>query len=167
MGLFNFLKGADTAAEITFPATLGAASKGRVIPMEEIPDPVFSIGAVGRCCGIEPDEGMVYAPIDSKVGQVADTGHAIGLEAGGMDILIHVGVDTVDMEGKGFVSKVKVGQSVQKGDLLMTMDLDAIRAAGHPTTVITVITNSDDYTAVETVASGVVENGDALMRVSK
>lgn len=167
MGLFDFLKGTDTSEEIHFPAVLGSATKGLVIPMEKIPDPVFSIGAVGFCCGVEPDEGKIYAPINSRVGQVADTGHAIGLEAGGMDILIHVGVDTVDMGGKGFSSKVKVGQFVKKGELLMTMDLDAIRDAGHPTTVITVVTNSDDYTTVETVASGVVKNGDELIRVSK
>lgn len=167
MGLFDFLKGTDTPEEIDFPAVLGAVTKGLVVPMEKIPDPVFSIGAVGFCCGIEPDEGKIYAPINSKVSQVADTGHAIGLEAGGMDILIHVGVDTVDMGGKGFSSMVKAGQAVKKGDLLMTMDLEAIRAAGHPTTVITIVTNSDDYAAVETVASGTVENGDAFMRVSK
>lgn len=135
--------------------------------MEQIPDPVFSTGVPGHCCGINPVEGKVYAPVDGKITQVAETLHAIGIEAAGMEILIHVGVDTVEMNGKGFSGKVKLNQTVRKGDLLLTMDLDQIRAAGHETTVILAVANSDDFAAVEIVASGPVAPGTAVIRVSK
>ena len=116
---------------------------------------------------MEPSEGKVYAPIDSKVSQLTDTLHAIGLEAGGMEILIHVGVDTVDMNGDGFSNTVKVGQTVKKGDLLLTMDLDKIRAAGHAATVIMAVTNSDDFASVAEVGSGSVQPGEDVLRISK
>ena len=135
--------------------------------MNQIPDEVFSAGVLGACCGIEPEEGRVYAPIDGKISQLADTLHAVGLEAGGMEILIHVGVDTVDMNGDGFKSEVKPGQTVRKGNLLLTMDLAKIHEAGHPATVIMAVTNSDDFASVEEVASGVVQCGNEVLRVSK
>ena len=137
------------------------------VPMNQIPDEVFSAGVLGACCGNEPEEGRVYAPIDGKISQLADTLHAVGLEAGGMEILIHVGVDTVDMNGNGFKSEVKPGQTVRKGDLLLTMDLAKIHEAGHPATVIMAVTNSDDFASVEEVASGVVQCGNEVLRVSK
>ena len=167
MGLFDFLKNREQPAEITFPAALGAAAKGTFVPMEQVPDEVFSQGIMGVCCGVEPAEGKVYAPVDGKISQVTDTMHALGIEAAGMEILIHVGVDTVDMNGKGFTNKVKLGQSVKKGELLLTMDLDEIKAAGHPATVIMAVTNSDDFASVEPVASGAVEPGSDVLKVSK
>ncbi len=168
MGLFDkLMKGKEQKASITFPATLCATAKGTFVPMNEIPDPVFSQGVLGVCCGIEPMEGKIYSPIDGKISQTTDTGHAIGVEAGGMDILIHVGIDTVGMNGKGFAYKVKLNQMVKRGDLLLTMDLDAIREDGHPTTVITAITNSDDFASVEAIASGTVQPGDSIIRVAK
>lgn len=135
--------------------------------MEQIPDEVFSAGVLGTCCGVEPEEGHVVAPISGKVTQVADTLHAVGLEAGGMEILIHVGVDTVDMNGKGFSCKVKVGQSVEKGQELLTVDLKEIQAAGHPTTIIMAVTNSDDFSAIETTTSGKVDIGTPVLQISK
>ena len=166
MGFFDRLR-EKKAAPFEFPATLGAVMSGTFVPMAQIPDAVFSSGVLGTCCGIEPEEGRVVAPVSGKVTQVADTLHAVGLEAGGMDLLIHVGVDTVDMEGKGFSVKVKVGQSVEKGQELQTMDLEQIRAAGHPTTTILAVKNSDDFSTVEEDASGRVNSGDAVLRISK
>lgn len=167
MGMFDFLKGKAQPAVVAFPAELGAVAKGIFVPMEQIPDPVFSTGVLGQCCGIDPEEGRVYAPIGGKVTQLAGTLHAVGLEAGGIEILIHVGVDTVDMKGNGFTAVVKQGQTVKKGDLLLTMDLDTIRAAGHPTTIITAVTNGDDFASVETVAEGPVQPGDNILRITK
>lgn len=170
MGLFGFLKNKVPQAEpaaITYPATLGAMAEGSFVPMEKIPDGVFSEGIMGQSCGIDPVQGKVYAPIDGKVSQLADTLHAVGLEAGDMELLIHVGVDTVDMNGDGFRSLVKLNQTVKKGDLLLTMDLAKIQAAGHPATVILAVTNSDDFASVEAVASGTVKAGDDLMRVNQ
>lgn len=171
MGIFNFKKdknkNQDVPAAITFPAMLGAVAQGTFVTMTEIPDEVFSTGVLGSCCGIEPKESNVYAPIDGKISQLADTLHAIGIDAGGMEILIHVGVDTVDMNGDGFTNAVSLNQSVKKGDLLLTVDLEKIRAAGHPATVIMVVTNTDDFASVEEVASGAVQAGDDILRVKK
>ena len=170
MGLFDFLKNKEAKAApaaITFPAVLDAPAKGTYVPMADVPDEVFSQGIMGVCCGVEPDEGKVYAPADGTISQTTDTMHALGIEAGGMEILIHVGVDTVDMNGRGFTNKVKEGQTVKKGELLMTMDLAEIRAAGHPATVIMAVTNSDDFASVEPVASGAVQPGTGVLKVSK
>ena len=170
MGLFDFLKGKEQsapAAEVTFPATLGASAKGAFVPMEQIPDEVCSAGILGVCCGIDPADGKVYSPVDGKVTQLTDTLHAVGLEAGGMEVLIHVGVDTVEMNGDGFTNAVKLNQNVRKGDLLLTMSLEKVRAAGHPTTIIMAVTNSDDFASVEVLGSGQLQPGDDLIRVSK
>lgn len=120
---------------------------------------MFSSGVLGKCCGIEPEEGRIVAPISGRVTQVADTLHAVGLEAGGIELLIHVGVDTVEMNGRGFSGKVEVGQTVEKGQELLTVDLDQVRAAGHPATAILAVTNSDGFASVEEMASGRVAGG--------
>lgn len=167
MGMFDFLKGNGHPAAVAFPAVLEAPARGECISMGQIPDPVFSTGVLGVCCGIDPVEGKVYAPVSGKISQVAETLHAIGIEADGIEILIHVGVDTVEMSGDGFSCKLKKGQSVKKGDLLLTMDLDKIKAAGHENTVIMAVTNTDDFSSVETIAKGLVQPGSGVMRVSK
>lgn len=167
MGLFNFLKAKESEASVTFPVSLGSAAKGTFIPMALLPDEMFSQGIMGTCCGVEPVEGKVYAPIDCRISQLTDTLHAIGLEAGGMNILIHVGVDTVDMNGDGFANSVKLGQTVKKGALLLTMDLEKIKAANHPATVIMAVTNSDDFASVEDVGAGEVQPGDDVLRINQ
>ena len=171
MGFFDFLKKSAAPAapaEPTFPMMLAADAKGAFVPMENIPDEVFAQGILGTCCGIDPSEGKVFAPAGGEITQAPDSGHALGIMAdGGVEILIHVGVDTVEMKGDGFSPKVKVGDKVKKGDLLLEMDLGKIAAAGHPAVVITVVTNTDDFKDVEVVASGNVEPGADLIKVSK
>lgn len=172
MGLFDFLKKNEAesvkTAPVQWPVVVAADAKGKAIKMGEVPDPVFSQGVLGLCCGIDPVEGKVYAPIDGKVTQVADSKHALGFAgAGDVEILIHVGVDTVDMNGDGFAPQVKVGDTVKKGQLVLTMDLAKIEAAGHPATVITVVTNSDDYASVDQVGIGEIEVGAELFKISK
>ena len=171
MGFFDFLKKSAAPAapaEPTFPMMLAADAKGAFVPMENNPDEVFAQGILGTCCGIDPSEGKVFAPAGGEITQAPDSGHALGIMAdGGVEILIHVGVDTVEMKGDGFSPKVKVGDKVKKGDLLLEMDLGKIAAAGHPAVVITVVTNTDDFKAVEVVASGDVEPGADLIKVSK
>ncbi len=156
-------KEAPKPAPAPFPHTLGAAAQGTFVPMDEIPDPTFSQGILGICCGIEPETGKVYAPMDGTISQLADTLHAIGIEAGGVELLIHVGIDTVEMKGDGFKSHVKEGQAVKKGDLLLTIDLEKIKAAGHPATIMVAVTNSDELASVEASASGKLMPGDPLM----
>lgn len=139
---------------------------GMLVPMEEIADPVFSSGALGFCCGIEPEEGVVFAPVAGEVVQLSDTLHAVGiLGENGAEVLIHVGVDTVEMNGDGFTALVKEGDKVATGQKLLTMDLDKIVQAGHAKTVITAVTNSDDFTNIEQTADGMVKAGDEIMEL--
>ena len=123
---------------------------------------------LGGGIGILPSKGLVVAPADATVSVVHSTLHALGLQMeDGTELLIHVGVDTVEMKGDGFESKVKLGSKVTKGQLLLAMDLDKIKAAGHPAVGITVVTNTDDFASVDVVASGNVNPGDDMMKVNK
>lgn len=169
MGFLDFLKKKEDVKQApVWPAIIGAECKGTVVPMENIPDEVFSQGILGQCIGIDPAEGKVFAPVDGEITQAPDSGHALGLMSiGGVEVLIHVGVDTVDMNGDGFTPRVKEGDKVKKGQLLLEMDLDKIAAAKHPAVVITVITNTDEFASVESVASGIVEPGADLLKISK
>lgn len=171
MGLFDKLKknpAAPEPASVEWPVVISACAKGSVLKMADVPDPVFSEGVLGFCCGIEPAEGKVYAPVDGKVTQVAGSRHALGFAGpGGVEILIHVGVDTVEMNGDGFAPLVKAGDAVKKGQMVLTMDLDKIRAAGHPTAVITVAANSGDFSGVDLTEAGEVEVGAELLTVRK
>lgn len=172
MGFFDKLKkgllGDQPApAAPAGPLEVGAVAKGTAMAMADIPDPAFSQGMVGFCCGIDPEDGRVCSPVDGVISQVADTLHAVGVDSEGMELLVHCGVDTVDMKGQGFTVLVKEGQKVKKGEPVITMDLDAVRAAGHPTTIITAVTNSDDFAKVEQVKTGPVQVGDAVLTVTK
>lgn len=141
---------------------------GKVVEMEEIPDATFSQGILGWTIGIEPADGTVRAPFDGRVIQAADTGHAVGLvSTDGMELLIHVGVDTVEMGGTGFDIKVKEEDSVKAGQVLMTFDRKAIADAGHPDVAVVIITNADDYASIEKTAGGTVEAGTKVIQASK
>ncbi|SEG01051.1 PTS system, sucrose-specific IIC component [Eubacterium ruminantium] len=134
----------SSAGEIALP------TPGKVIPYTEIPDPTFASGALGQGIGVEPEEGVVFAPMDGEISSVADSKHAIGISgAEDQELLIHVGVDTVEMKGDGFKTFVEEGDKVTKGQKLMEFDIDKIKAAGHPDTVVVLLTNSDDYENVE------------------
>ncbi len=123
-----------------------APSFGMVIPREEIPDETFASGVLGDGVAIKPVSNEVYAPFDGTISTVAESKHAIGISgAGDMELLIHVGVDTVAMNGDGFEVFVKEGDEVKAGQKLMTFDRKKIAAAGHPDCVVTLLTNSDDY----------------------
>lgn len=143
-------------------------TKGKVVPMDQIPDEVFSSGALGVCCGIEPDEGYVYSPLKGEIMHLSDTLHAIGIQGeDGTEILIHVGVDTVQMEGDGFSAFVKVGDHVNIGQKLLMMDLNKIQKAGYEKTVITVVTNSEDFSKIEQKTSGMAAAGEELLVLEK
>ena len=143
----------DTAGDfinnVVFKSSAGELVQpvaGKVIPYTEINDPTFNSGTMGKGIGVEPEDGIVYAPMDGEISSVADSKHAIGIDgAGDMELLIHVGVDTVEMNGDGFTPFVAEGDKVTKGQKLLKFDRDKIRAAGHPETVVMLLTNSDDY----------------------
>ena len=141
---------------------------GKVVPMEKIPDDTFASGVLGKGVGVQPNGGIVTAPFAGKVTQVADTNHAIGLEtADGLELLIHVGVDTVDMNGVGFTPKVKVGDTVRPGQELLAFDRAAIKKAGHPDVVVVMLTNADEFGTVECAPEGEVTLGAQIIRAEK
>ena len=111
---------------------LVAVVDGKLISIEKVNDPVFSQKMMGDGCGIELTDGTVVAPFDAKVTAAFPTGHAFGLEAkeDGTEVLIHIGIDTVEMEGEGFSSNIKVGDEVKQGDVLVVVDLEAVQEAG-------------------------------------
>ncbi|MCY7076467.1 sucrose-specific PTS transporter subunit IIBC [Streptococcus oralis] len=139
---------------------------GDVVALENVNDPVFSSGAMGQGIAVKPSQGVVYAPADAEVSIAFATGHAYGLKtANGAEILIHVGIDTVTMNGEGFEQKVAQGDKVKAGDVLGTFDSNKIAAAGLDDTTMVIVTNTADYASVTPVASGSVVKGDAIIEV--
>ena len=148
--------------------TVYAPVNGKIVEMGDIPDPIFSEGVLGWTMGLYPEDGIVRAPFTGKIVQVSDTGHAIGLEGNdGMELLIHVGVDTVEMGGMGFDPKVKEGDEVNAGQELLVFDRKAVADAGHPDVVVVIVLNADDHTATELVAEGTVVAGTKIIQLKK
>ena len=146
--------GAPTADALTTEAgVVKSPVNGTIIPAKEIPDPVFAEETMGPSVGIQPSEGIVYAPFDGQVMMIFPTNHAIGLKSdSGMEVLIHVGVDTVAMDGDGFASFVKQDDKVKAGDKLLSFDRAKIAAANHPDTVIVALTNGAEFKDVKRAA---------------
>lgn len=145
---------------------LYAPVKGNVIPREEIPDETFASGVLGDGVGIEPEEGLVVAPFDGEISSVTDTLHAVGITGPGeMEVLIHVGVNTVNMQGDGFTLLVKEGDTVKAGQKLLTFDIDKIKAAGYSTTTAVLVTNSDDYESCTVEKTGKTELMEKIIEV--
>lgn len=167
MGLFRkaFQK-ASHVEQQSEPGIIYAPLTGKVIPLGEIPDPVFSQGVLGDGCGIDPVSQTVVAPFSGKVTLVADTKHSVGLiGADGTELLIHVGMDTVDMNGKGFSVHVKSGQSIQKGDPLLDFSLEEIRAAGHPAVTAVIVCGDGDGKVLQQISQEEVQSGEVLMQL--
>ena len=138
---------------------------GTVIPSQEIPDETFAAGVLGQGVGIHPANGLVVAPFDGEISSVTDTQHAVGITSpDGMELLIHVGVDTVAMNGDGFQCFVQEGQQVKAGDKLIAFDRDKIAAAHHPDIVVVLVTNSDDYENL-TIQTGSYQVLDKVIQV--
>lgn len=144
--------------------TVLAPAEGELIAMEQIPDETFASGVLGKGVGIRPIQGTITAPFSGTVTQVADTGHALGLTSDdGMELLIHVGIDTVDMNGRGFTPKVKEGDRIRPGQTLLKFDREAIAAANHPDVVVVMLINADDYPDIVCAPAGTVRSGAQIM----
>ena len=155
----------ETEAEVK-EETLGSPVNGKVIPLSEVSDETFASEMLGATVAVEPSDGRILAPCDGEVINIFETGHAVCLttQAGG-ELLIHVGVDTVKMEGKGFIKKVSDGAKVHAGDVLIEADLDAIKAAGYPATTMFILTNADQFVRVEKAEPGEISAGGRIMEI--
>ena len=157
----------EAAIQITEEAVKSPV-RGRIIPLSEVSDETFSSEMLGTTVAVEPEDGRVVSPCDGEVINVFDTGHAvcIATKSGG-ELLIHIGVDTVKLGGKGFTKKVSDGQQVRAGDVLIEADLDTIRAEGYPAATMVILTNADEYSEVEKAAPGAVGTDDPVMTLKK
>lgn len=146
--------------------TVASPLVGQVIPLSEVNDPVFASEAMGKGCAVIPTEGKVYAPFDGTIVGLLDSHHAVGMESeNGIEILIHVGMDTVKLNGKHFTCHIEDGQHVKCGQLLLEFDIDAIKKEGYEVVTPVVITNSDEFTEITTEAAGQVKNDDELLKL--
>ena len=156
----------EAAAPVLSDETIVSPIVGQVVDLKDVNDPVFSSGAMGQGVAVKPSEGVVYAPADAEVTIAFATGHAYGLKtANGAEILIHVGIDTVSMNGDGFDQKVAQGDKVKAGDVLGTFDTAKIAATGLDDTTMVIVTNTADYASVTPVAEGTVAKGDAVIEL--
>lgn len=147
-------------------SVLGAHMNGEAIPLSEVKDEAFASGALGEGVAIEPSEGKLFAPADGTIETVFTTKHAVGMTTDdGTELLLHIGIDTVRLEGRHFEAYVEPDQHVKKGDLLVTFDIPAIRAEGYLCTTPMIVCNTDDYNEVKQLAGGSVRAGDDLLSV--
>ena len=158
-------KPAAPAAPKMKDSILGAHMNGQALALAKVQDEAFASGALGEGVAIEPTEGALYAPADAKVENVFDTKHAISLLTDdGAELLIHIGINTVELGGKYFDVKVAEGDTVKKGQLLTTFDMEAIKAAGYPCTTPMIVCNTDDYKAVDALRTeGEIKAGEDIL----
>lgn len=141
---------------------------GAVVKTSEVADPTFASEMLGTTVAIEPENGTFVAPCDGEIVTMFPTGHAVAIQSpAGAEILIHIGIDTVKMEGAGFTKKVDQGAKVKKGDVLIEADLAEIKKAGYPTTTMMILTNADDFAAVEKAQPKTVSTADKVMKIKK
>lgn len=135
----NLFKKADPKVEIYAPVN------GEIVPLEEVPDPVFSQKMMGDGIAVKPSDGKIYSPVDGEIIQIPDTKHAVGLRTqDGIDVLVHIGLETVSLKGEGFTTSVNAGENVSAGQLLMEFDLEYVRNNASSDITPIVITNAQE-----------------------
>lgn len=146
---------------------IGSPAKGACVSIKEVPDPTFSEEILGKGIAVKPSEGKFYAPVSGTIGTLFPTLHALGITTPeGAEVLLHIGLDTVSLKGEHFTAHVKEGDTVEKGDLLLEADLEAIQSAGYQTITPIVICNSDEF-EIETFPGKDTEAGAAVMSLKK
>lgn len=161
MGLFDFMKG-KKGIVLTSPV------KGECIPLSEVADPTFAEEILGKGIAVKPSEGKIFAPANGIITTVFPTGHAVGLTTpDGAEILIHVGLDTVQLKGQFFKILVEPDQQVKAGDALLEADISEISKAGYDTVTPMIICNSADFAKVECKTEGMVEAGEEVITCVK
>ena len=158
---------ADTTAEIA-EETLTSPVNGTQIPLSEVADEIFASEMLGTTVAVEPADGKIVAPCDGEVSNIFETGHAVCIttESGG-ELLIHIGIDTVKMDGKGFTKKVSDGDKVHAGDILVEADLEEIKNAGYQTTTMMILTNTDEFGNVTKAEPAEVKTTSKVMTLIK
>ncbi len=158
----GFLSGVFKKKEVE----IASPASGRCVSIKEVPDPTFSEEILGKGVAVRPAEGKFYAPADGKINTLFPTKHAIGITTPeGVEILLHVGLDTVNLKGEHFTAHVEEGASVKKGDLLLEADLQAIQDAGYQTITPVLVCNTGDFADVIPAAEGDVAPGDNILRI--
>lgn len=153
-----------STSDLNVSTELVSPLAGKLLPLSEVKDEVFSSGAMGEGVAVEPSEGVLHAPADGKVVMTFPTGHAIGMKTSdGAEILMHIGMDTVNLQGHGFETLVAKGDEVKAGDELVKFDIDAIHAKGYVVTTPIVVTNSKDYEKITVVSQGKVKVGQEIL----
>ena len=157
-GKLKNLFGGASGIEIAAPVA------GKVVALENVPDPTFAQGILGPGIAVEPSEGRIVAPADGTVDVMFETGHAVSLTTtDGAEVLIHVGIDTVQLEGRHYKAHCAAGDSVKKGDLLIEFDPEAIKAEGYQVITPVIVCNPDAFAAVKPAAESSITAGDALL----
>ena len=165
-GIENVQEGKKASAEENVLPSEGIASpvNGKAVPLSEVPDPTFAEEMLGKGAAVDPSEGRFYAPVSGTISTVFPTKHAIGITGDkGEEILIHVGLDTVQLDGKYFETAVSEGQHVEAGTLLLTCELEKVREAGYKIITPVIVTNPEDYPAVSLARSGEIKAGERLI----
>lgn len=166
MGIFDVLKKKSNMVTEKEKNIVHLPVEGEVISLEDIGDGVFSAGILGKGFGIRPHKEAVYAPLSGEVILIADTKHAIGLRGKtGVEVMIHVGMDTVAMNGKGFDVKVAVGDQVDMGQLLFEFSIEEIERAGYPTVTAVLVTNTNEYSDVVLLNRGQQKVGEQVLQI--
>ncbi|GFI16575.1 PTS system glucose-specific EIIA component [Lachnospiraceae bacterium] len=161
MGLFDFMKGKKGTV-------ISAPVKGECIPISEVADPTFAEEILGKGIAIKPADGKITAPADGVITTVFPTGHAIGLTTpDGVEILVHVGLDTVQLKGQFFHTVAEPDQNVKAGDLILEADIDEIRKAGYDTVTPMIICNTPDFSSITCKTEGMVEAGEEVITCVK
>ena len=162
--MFGKLKNLFSSSGIAVAAPVS----GTVVPLSEVPDPTFAQGILGPGAAVQPSEGRIVAPANGTVDMMFDTGHAVSMTtAEGAELLIHVGIDTVNLKGEHYTAKCKSGDTVRKGDTLIEVDLDAIKAAGYEVVTPIIVCNPDVFASVKTEGADGIQAGDTLLTLEK